>query len=138
MEKHLTTIEYIKDILEDDELNITFKKGKYVIKYIFDAKNSMTMEQIAKLRAISKKTIIESKLLIYFPKELFKIQLETINPPKPKLMVTDISPRLYKTLHEGSKRHMTKNMNTTDSILRPNNLGIYSTTGTDIILPNSY
>ena len=138
MEKHLTIIEYIKDILEDDELNITFKKGKYVIKYIFDAKYSMTMDQIAKLRGIGKKTITESKLLIYFPKELFKIQLETINPPKPKLMVTDTSPRLYKTLHQGSKRHMTKNMNTTDSNLRPNNIGIYSTTGTDIILPNSY
>jgi hypothetical protein len=139
MEKYLTTIEYIKDILEDDDLDITFKKGKYVIKYIFDAKNSMTMDQIAKLRGISKKTITESKLLIYFPKELFKIQLETINPPKPKLMVTDTySPKLHKILNEGSKRHRTKNMNTTDSNLIPNNIGIYSTTGTDIILPNSY
>ena len=138
MEKNLTTIEYIKDILEDDELNITFKKGKYVIKYTIDAKNSMTMDQIAKLRDIGKKTITESKLLIYFPNELFKIQLETINPPKPKLIVTDTSPRLYKTLHEGSKRHMTKNMNTTDSNLRPNNIGICSTTGTDIISPNLY
>ena len=138
MEKNLTTIEYIKDILEDDELNITFKKGKYVIKYTIDAKNSMTMDQIAKLRDIGKKTITESKLLIYFPNELFKIQLETINPPKPKLIVTDTSPRLYKTLHEGSKRHMTKNMNTTDSNLRPNNKGTYYTTGTDIISFNSY
>jgi len=138
MKKHLTTIEYIKDILEDDDLNITFKKGKYVIKYIFDAKNSITIDAIAKLRTIGKKNTTESKLLIYFPKELFKIQLETINPPKPKLMVTDTSPRLYKTLHEGSKRHMTKNMNTTDYNLGPNKLGIYSTTDTNIILPNSY
>ena len=30
MEK-TTIIEYIKDILEDDDLDITFKKGKYVI-----------------------------------------------------------------------------------------------------------
>lgn len=139
MEKHLTTIEYIKDILEDDDLNITFKKGKYVIKYTIDAKNNMTIEQLGKLRAIGKKNTTESKLLTYFPKELFKIVMETINPPKPKLMVTETySPRLHKILHEGSQRHMTKNMNTTDSILRPNNIGIYSTTGTDIILPNSY
>jgi hypothetical protein len=139
MEKHLATIEYIKDILDEEDLNITFKKGKYVIKYIIDAKNSTTIEQLTKLKVIGKREKALSKLSIYFPKELFKIVMETINEPKPKFMMTDTySPRLHKILHEGSRRHMTKNMNTTDSILRPNNIGIYSTTGTDIILPNSY
>ena len=133
MEKHLTTIEYIKDILEDDDLNITFKKGKYVIKYIFDAKNSMTLDQIAKLRAIGKKTIAESKLSIYFPKELFKIQLETINPPKPKLMVTDtFSGNVYKKLLEQRIIHRPINVNTTDAVLSNINGSSYSTTGINL------
>lgn len=132
MEK-TTIIEYIKDILEDDDLDITFKKGKYVIKFIFDAKNSMTIDAIAKLRAIGKKTTAESKLSIYFPKELFKIQLETINPPKPKLMVTDtFSGNMYKKLLEQRIIHRPINVNTTDVLL--NNVdGIsYNTTGINL------
>jgi len=133
MEKHLTTIDYIKDILEDDELNITFKKGKYVIKFIFDAKNSVTIDAIAKLRAIDKKTTAESKLSRYFPKELFKIQLETINQPKPKLMVMDtFSGDVYKKILEQRIIHRPINVNTTDVLL--NNVdGIsYSTTGINL------
>jgi hypothetical protein len=132
MEK-TTIIEYIKDILEDDDLDITFKKGKYVIKFIFDAKNSITIDAIAKLSAIGKKTAAESKLSIYFPKELFKIQLETINPPKPKLMVTDtFSGNMYKKLLEQRIIHRPINVNTTDVLL--NNVdGIsYSTTGINL------
>jgi hypothetical protein len=135
MEKHLTTIDYIKDILEDDELNITFKKGKYVIKFIFDAKNSVTIDAIAKLRAIDKKTTAESKLSRYFPKELFKIQLETINPPKPKFMVMDsFSGDTYKKLLEKRIIHRPINVNTTDVVLNNINGSSYSTTG--IILNN--
>ncbi len=133
MEKRLATIEYIKDILEDDELNITFKKGKYVIKFIFDAKNSVTIDAIAKLRAIDKKTTAESKLSRYFPKELFKIQLETINQPKPKLMVMDtFSGDVYKKILEQRIIHRPINVNTTDVLL--NNVdGIsYSTTGINL------
>ncbi len=133
MEKRLATIEYIKDILEDDELNITFKKGKYVIKFIFDAKNSVTIDAIAKLRAIDKKTTAESKLSRYFPKELFKIQLETINQPKPKLMVMDtFSGNVYKKILEQRIIHRPINVNTTDVLL--NNVdGIsYSTTGINL------
>ena len=133
MEKHLTTIEYIKDILEDDDLDITFKKGKYVIKFIFDAKNSMTIDAIAKLRAIGKKTTTESKLLIYFPKELFKIQLETINPPKPKFMVMDtLSGNVYKKLLEKRIIHRPINVNTTDVVLSNVNGSSYSTTGINL------
>lgn len=133
MEKHLATIEYIKDILEDDDLDITFKKGKYVIKFIFDAKNSVTIDAIAKLRAIGKKTIAESKLSIYFPKELFKIQLETINPPKPKLMVTDtFSGNVYKKLLEQRIIHRPINVNTTDAVLSNVNQSFYSTTGINL------
>ncbi len=133
MEKHLTTIEYIKDILEDDELNITFKKGKYVIKFIFDAKNSMTIDAITKLRAIDKKTTAESKLLIYFPKELFKIQLETINQPKPKLMVMDtFSGNIYKKILEQRIIHRPINVNTTDVVLNNINGSSYSTTGINL------
>jgi hypothetical protein len=133
MEKHLATIEYIKDILEDDNLDITFKKGKYVIKFIFDAKNSMTIDAIAKLRAIGKKTTTESKLLIYFPKELFKIQLETINPPKPKFMVMDtLSGNVYKKLLEKRIIHRPINVNTTDVVLSNVNGSYYSTTGINL------
>ena len=133
MEKHLTTIEYIKDILEDDDLDITFKKGKYVIKFIFDAKNSVTIDAIAKLRAIGKKTTTESKLSIYFPKELFKIQLETINSPKPKFMVTDtFSGNVYKKLLEQRIIHRPINVNTTDAVLSNVNQSFYSTTGINL------
>lgn len=133
MEKHLATIEYIKDILEDDNLDVTFKKGKYVIKFIFDAKNSMTIDQLQKLRAIGKKTIAESKLSIYFPKELFKIQLETINPAKPKLMVTDtFSGNVYKKLLEQRIIHRPINVNTTDAVLSNVNGSFYSTTGINL------
>ena len=133
MEKHLTTIDYIKDILEDDELNITFKKGKYVIKFIFDAKNSVTIDAIAKLRAIDKKTTAESKLSRYFPKELFKIQLETINQPKPKLMVMDtFSGNVYKKILEQRIIHRPINVNTTDAVLNNINGSSYSTTGINL------
>lgn len=133
MEKHLTIIEYIKDILEDDDLDITFKKGKYVIKFIFDAKNSMTIDQLQKLRAIGKKTIAESKLSRYFSKDLFKIQLETINPPKPKLMVMDsFSGNMYKKLLEKRIIHRPINVNTTDAVLSNVNGSFYSTTGINL------
>ena len=75
MEKHLATIEYIKDVLEDDDLDITFKKGKYVIKYIIDAKNSITIDAIAKLKIIGKREKALSKLSRYFSKDLFEIRL---------------------------------------------------------------
>ena len=142
MEKHITTIEYIKDILEDDDLDITFKKGKYAIKFIFDAKNSVTIDAIAKLRAIGKREKALSKLLIYFPKELFKIQLETINPPKPKLMVMDtFSGNVYKKILEQRIIHRPITANTTDPNLILNRFrdgqGIYYTSNADIIIPNS-
>jgi len=133
MEKHLTTIDYIKDILENDDLDITFKKGKYVIKFIFDAKNSVTIDAIAKLRAIDKKTTAESKLSRYFPKELFKIQLETINQPKPKLMVMDtFSGNVYKKILEQRIIHRPINVNTTDAVLNNINGSSYSTTGINL------
>jgi hypothetical protein len=133
MEKHLTTIEYIKDILEDDDLDITFKKGKYVIKFIFDAKNSMTIDAIAKLKAIGKREKALSKLSRYFSKDFFKIQLETINPPKPKFTVMDsFSGDVYKKLLEKRIIHRPINVNTTDVLL--NNVdGIsYSTIGINL------
>ena len=133
MEKHLATIEYIKDILEDDDLDITFKKGKYVIKFIIDAKNSMTIDQLQKLRAIGKKNKAESKLSRYFSKDLFKIQLETINPPKPKFMVMDtFSGNVYKKLLEQRIIHRPINVNTTDAVLSNVNQSFYSTTGINL------
>ena len=133
MEKHLATIEYIKDILEDDDLDITFKKGKYVIKFIFDAKNSMTIDQLQKLRAIGKRDKALSKLSRYFSKDLFKIQLETINPPKPKFMVMDtFSGNVYKKLLEQRIIHRPINVNTTDAVLTNVNRSYYSTTGINL------
>jgi hypothetical protein len=128
--------EYIKDILDEEDLNITFKKGKYIIKYVIDAKNSITSDAIAKLRAISKKTTAESKLSIYFPKELFKIQLETINPPKPKLMVmSSFSGNIHEKILEQRIIRRSINVNTTDVVLN-NVYGAYYTSRADIIIPN--
>lgn len=136
MEKHLTTIEYIKDILDEEDLNITFKKGKYVIKYIIDAKNSITIDAITKLKVIGKREKALSKLSRYFPKELFKIQLETINEPKPKFMVMDsFSGNVYKKILEQRIIHRPINVNTTDAVLSNVN-GAYYTSNTDIIIPN--
>jgi len=133
MEKIPLTIEYIKDILEDDNLDITFKKGKYVIKFIFDAKNSMTIDQLQKLRAIGKREKALSKLSRYFSKDLFKIQLETINPPKPKFMVMDsFSGDVYKKLLEKRIIHRPINVNTTDAVLSNVNWSSYSTTGINL------
>lgn len=133
MEKHLATIEYIKDILEDDDLDITFKKGKYVIKYIIDAKNSIAIDAIAKLKVIGKREKALSKLPRYFPKELFKIQLETINEPKPKFMVMDsFSGDMYKKLLEQRIIHRPINVNTTDVVLTNVNGSYYSTTGINL------
>ncbi len=133
MEKHLATIEYIKDILEDDDLDITFKKGKYITKFIFDAKNSVTIDAIAKLKAIGKRERALSKLSRYFSKDLFKIQLETINQPKPKLMVTDtFSGNVYKKLLEKRIIHRPINVNTTDALLSNVNWSSYSTTGINL------
>ena len=133
MEKHLTTIEYIKDILEDDELNITFKKGKYVIKYIIDAKNSITIDAIAKLKVIGKREKALSKLSRYFSKDSFKIQLETINEPKPKFMVMDsFSGNVYKKILEQRIIHRPINVNTTDVVLSNVNGSYYSTTGINL------
>ena len=128
--------EYIKDILDEEDLNIQFKKGKYIIKYVIDAKNSITSDAIAKLRAISKKTTVESKLSIYFPKELFKIQLETINPPKPKLMVmSSFSGNIHEKILEQRIIRRSINVNTTDVVLN-NVYGAYYTSRADIIIPN--
>jgi hypothetical protein len=133
MEKHLTTIEYIKDILEDDELNITFKKGKYVIKYIIDAKNSITIDAIAKLKVIGKREKALSKLSRYFSKDSFKIQLETINEPERKLMVMDsFSGNVYKKILEQRIIHRPINVNTTDVVLSNVNGSYYSTTGINL------
>jgi len=133
MEKHLTTIEYIKDILEDDELNITLKKGKYVIKYIIDAKNSITIDAIAKLKVIGKREKALSKLSRYFSKDSFKIQLETINEPERKLMVMDsFSGDMYKKLLEKRIIHRPINVNTTDAVLSNVNGSYYSTTGINL------
>jgi hypothetical protein len=143
MEKHLATIEYIKDILDEEDLNITFKKGKYVIKFIIDAKNSITIDAIAKLKVIGKKEKALSKLSRYFSKDSFKIQLETINEPNPRLMVMDsFSGNMYKKLLEKRIIHRSITANTTDPNLILNRFrdgqGIYYTSNTDIIIPNSY
>ena len=133
MEKHLATIEYIKDVLEDDDLDITFKKGKYVIKYIIDAKNSITIDAIAKLKVIGKREKALSKLSRYFSKDLFKIQLETINEPERKLMVMDsFSGDMYKKLLEKRIIHRPINVNTTDAVLSNVNGSYYSTTGINL------
>ena len=133
MEKHLATIEYIKDILDEEDLNITFKKGKYVIKYIIDAKNSITIDAITKLKVIGKREKALSKLSRYFSKDLFKIQLETINEPKPKFMVMDsFSGDMYKKLLEKRIIHRPINVNTTDVVLSNVNGSYYSTTGINL------
>ena len=95
-----TLINYIKDILEDDGINVEIKDGKYIITKIYDAKYSSTREALFLLIKLSDKTKIESKLKTYLPERGFRYYVEVINPPKPVISVRKPSD-YYAHLHGG-------------------------------------
>jgi hypothetical protein len=78
-------INYIKDILEDDDINVEIKDGKYIITKTYDAKYSGARDALFSMIKLSDKTKIESKLKTYLPETTFIYYIEILNPPKPVL-----------------------------------------------------
>ena len=76
-------IEYIKDILDDDDINVEIKDGKYIITKTYDAKHSNTRDALFSIIKLSDKTKTESKLKTYLSERTFRYYIEIINPPKP-------------------------------------------------------
>ena len=46
-------IEYIKDILDDDDINVEIKDGKYIITKTYDAKHSNTRDALFSIIKLS-------------------------------------------------------------------------------------
>jgi hypothetical protein len=76
-------IEYIKDILDDDDINVEIKDGKYIITKTYDAKHSNTRDALFGIIKLSDKTKTVSKLKTYLSEITFRYYVEIINPPKP-------------------------------------------------------
>lgn len=78
-------IEYIKDILDDDDINVEIKDGKYIITKTYDAKHSNTRDALFSVIKFSDKLKTISKLKTYLSETTFSYYVEIINPPKPVL-----------------------------------------------------
>ena len=76
-------IEYIKDILDDDGINVEIKDGKYIITKTYDAKHSNTRDALFSMIKLSDKLKTISKLKTYLSENTFSYYVEIINPPKP-------------------------------------------------------
>jgi hypothetical protein len=76
-------INYIKDILEDDDINVEIKDGKYIITKTYDAKYSGARETLFSMIKFSDKLKTISKLKTYLSETTFSYYVEIINPPKP-------------------------------------------------------
>ena len=72
-------INYIKDILEDDDINVEIKDGKYIITKTYDAKHSNTRDALFSMIKLG------DKLKTYLSENTFSYYVEIINPPKPVL-----------------------------------------------------
>ena len=94
------TIEYIKDILDDDDINVEIKDGKYIITKTYDAKHSNTRDALFSIIKLSDKTKTESKLKTYLSERTFRYYIEIINPPKP-VMRTKKPSDFYGELYGG-------------------------------------
>ena len=55
-------VEYIKNILDDDSINVKIKDDKYIITKVYDAKNLNTLDTIFGVLKLRDKIKIESKL----------------------------------------------------------------------------
>jgi len=90
--------EYIIDILDNDNIKVEVKDNVYHITKLFDAKKSDTLSSLFHLVKLTNKLTIESKLKTYLPEKTFKIYMEVINLPEPKIIATKSSD-YYKDLY---------------------------------------
>ena len=86
-------IEYIKDILDTDDIRVEVKDDVYHITKLFDAKKSDTLSTFFHLVKLTNRLTIESKLRTYLPEKLFKIYMVVINLPEPNIKVKKPSKR---------------------------------------------
>jgi hypothetical protein len=91
-------IEYIIDILDTDDIKVEVKDGVYHITKIYDSKKSDTLSTFFHLIKLTEKLTIESKLKTYLPEKMFKIYMEVINLPEPKI-ITKKPSDYYKDLY---------------------------------------
>jgi hypothetical protein len=92
--------EYIVDILDTDNIKVEVKDNVYHITKLFDAKKLDTLSSFFHLVKLTSKLTIESKLRTYLPEKMFKIYMEVINLPEPKIIATKSSD-YYKDLLGG-------------------------------------
>jgi hypothetical protein len=92
--------EYIIDILDTDDIKVEVKGGVYHITKIYDSKKLDTLSTFFHLIKLTNKLTIESKLKTYLPEKTFKIYMEIINLPEPKIKVKKPSD-YYKDLYGG-------------------------------------
>ena len=83
--------EYIVDILDTDNIKVEVKDNVYHITKLFDAKKLDTLSSFFHLVKLTSKLTIESKLRTYLPEKMFKIYMEVINLPEPKIIATKSS-----------------------------------------------
>ena len=86
-----TLINYIKNILDDDNIKVEIKDDKYIVTKTYDAKYSGTREALFSMIKLSDKTKIESKLKTYLSERTFRYYVEIINPPKPVIRTRKLS-----------------------------------------------
>lgn len=92
--------EYIIDILDTDDIKVEVKGGVYHITKIYDSKKLETLSTFFDLIKLTNKLTIESKLKTYLPEKTFKIYMEVINLPEPKI-ITKKPSDYYKDLYGG-------------------------------------
>jgi hypothetical protein len=90
--------EYIIDILDNDDIKVEVKDNVYHITKLFDAKKSDTLSNFFHIVKLTSKLLIELKLKTYLPEKMFKIYMEVINLPEPKIIATKSSD-YYKDLY---------------------------------------
>lgn len=93
-------VEYIKNILDDDSINVKIKDDKYIITKVYDAKNLNTLDTLFGVLKLRDKIKIESKLKLYLPETTFRFYVEIINQPKPTIDLRN-QYNYYKSLYGG-------------------------------------
>lgn len=86
-----TLINYIKDILDDDNIKVEIKDGKYIITKTYDAKHSNTKDNLFSIIKFGDKLKTTSKLKTYLSENTFSYYVEIINPPKPVIRTRKLS-----------------------------------------------
>lgn len=86
-----TLINYIKDILDDDNIKVEIKDEKYIITKTYDAKHLNTRDNLFSIIKFSDKLKTTSKLKTYLSENTFSYYVEIINPPKPVILTRKLS-----------------------------------------------